>query len=224
MGRTIANRTAQALTRMFYRTGRLDQPVVFFGSEGALGVVARDLASYLWLGRRSQIVAKLLWRMPRPACPIPFVVDPPRSGSGPATEVQARLDVSLRLCTFHGDGMPTVTAGLAAEEAVCWACLGRWQAGWGPPQPPHNPHISSKTIPESECPRRRHHHARPGTWRALPAQPKAPVSGTCTVAWRPFLSSAPAVRRCLRAVRRERQREAAACAVTAARAARLGPP
>ncbi|GAA1293260.1 recombinase family protein [Planotetraspora silvatica] len=43
------------------------------------------------------------------------------------------------------------------------------------------------------------------------------------VAWRPFPSSAPAVRRSLRAVRRERQREAA-CAVTAARAARLGPP
>jgi hypothetical protein len=37
---------------------------------------------------------------PRPS--IPFAVDPPRSGSGPATEVQVRLDVSLRLCAFQG--------------------------------------------------------------------------------------------------------------------------
>lgn len=27
----------------------VDQPVVFFGSEGAVGVVARDLAAFLWL-------------------------------------------------------------------------------------------------------------------------------------------------------------------------------
>ena len=27
----------------------LDQPIVFFGSEGAVGVVARDFASFLWL-------------------------------------------------------------------------------------------------------------------------------------------------------------------------------
>jgi hypothetical protein len=63
---------------------------------------------------------------PGPLClSTPFAVDPPRSGSGPTTEVQARLDVSLRLCPFHDAWMPTVTAGLAAEEAVCGACLGR---------------------------------------------------------------------------------------------------
>ncbi|WP_345337142.1 site-specific integrase [Planotetraspora kaengkrachanensis] len=64
--------------------------------------------------------------------PIPSAIDPPRSGSGPATEVQARLDVSLRLGTFHGPWTPTVTAGLAAAETGCWARLGRWQAGWAP--------------------------------------------------------------------------------------------
>jgi len=64
-------------------------------------------------GRRS-----LPHRRSAPILSIPSAVDPPRSGSGPATEVQAWLDVSLSLCTFHGHRMPTATAGLAAEEAV----------------------------------------------------------------------------------------------------------
>jgi hypothetical protein len=67
---------------------------------------------------------------PGPLClSTPFAVDPPRSGSGPTTEVQARLDVSLRLCPFHDAWMPTVTAGLAAEEGCVHGSGVRVSAG-----------------------------------------------------------------------------------------------
>jgi Transmembrane secretion effector len=42
----------------------------------------------------------------------PFAIDPPRSGSGPATEVQAKLDVSPRMGTFHGIGCQRSQPGL----------------------------------------------------------------------------------------------------------------
>lgn len=55
-----------------------------------------------------------LWartRMPRlpdhPVC-----LDPPRSGSGPATEAQARLRVYVSWSPFLGHLMPTATDGL----------------------------------------------------------------------------------------------------------------
>jgi len=42
----------------------------------------------------------------------PVCLDPPRSGSGPATEAQARLRVYVSWSPFLGHLMPTATDGL----------------------------------------------------------------------------------------------------------------
>lgn len=49
----------------------VDQPVVFLGSEGELGVVARDLAAYLWLLADGFGPFEAVQYPTRPASPVP---------------------------------------------------------------------------------------------------------------------------------------------------------
>jgi len=83
---------------------------------------------------------------------LPVCLDPPRSGSGPVTEGQARLRVSVRQSPFLDHEMSAVTDGLEPEEPACWACLGRGRREDQTPQPPTVPRSMLFIIPEPSAP------------------------------------------------------------------------
>ena len=87
---------------------------------------------------------------------LPVCLDPPRSGSGPATEGQARLRVSVHRSSFLDHEMPTVTDGLEPEDPACWACLGRGRREDQASSATYGFAVHAVDHPGAECPRRRH--------------------------------------------------------------------
>src|SRR4051794_30707943 len=83
---------------------------------------------------------------------LPVRLDPPRSGSGLATEGQARLRVSVHRSSFLDHETPTVTDGLEPEEPVCWACLGRGGRTIRLPSAIDGSAVSSGRSPRSRAP------------------------------------------------------------------------
>ncbi|GAA4567423.1 hypothetical protein GCM10023193_46390 [Planotetraspora kaengkrachanensis] len=124
--------------------------------------------------------------------------------------MQARLDVSLSLGTFHGQPVPKGHGRACDGGGGLLGSPGSMAGGMDiPPQPPHDPYACSNTIPEPGAPPPEASPCAASAWRLFQLSPDALVS-------RDVLSSGgPSTRPrqpsgVVLADRRERQREAAA--------------